>query len=375
MAKKKLMIASDTFLPRWDGVSRSLAEIVPRLSQKYETTLLVPDFNHKKIRIKNVEIIALPIHKFMIGDYRPPKLKSKAVKKIVKKADIVFTQTIGPIGACAIIYAKRLKKPLYAYIHSIEWELVPKSIDKFKNVFSFITKSLARYLYNKCDMIFVPSMQIEKTLAENSIGPEKRIVPLGVNSDEFKPAEKKEEAKKRIGIDPDSTVLGYVGRIGREKDLPTLYRAFRKLTEKYANLKLLIVGPGLRLEDVFKDMEEVKDSIIYIESTNKAWEYYQAMDIFVLPSLTETSSLSTMEAMSCALPVIATDVGCIKEYIKDGKNGYIFEKGNHEMLAKKILKLIDNGELRKAIGYMARKTIIARFSWEKTIKEIEKVLG
>ncbi|MCX8147121.1 MAG: glycosyltransferase, partial [Candidatus Woesearchaeota archaeon] len=74
-------------------------------------------------------------------------------------------------------------------------------------------------------------------------------------------------------------------------------------------------------------------------------------------------------------PVIATDVGCIKEYIKDGKNGYLFEKGNYEMLVKKISKLLDNADLRKAIGLMARKTIAVKFSWEKTIRDIKGVLG
>ncbi|MCX8147136.1 MAG: glycosyltransferase family 4 protein, partial [Candidatus Woesearchaeota archaeon] len=286
MQKKKLLIASDTFLPRWDGVSRFLAEVVPRLSMDYEVRLLVPDFNIKKIKVRNVEITAIPIYKFAIGDYNPPRLRPRKVKKLVKWADTIFTQTIGPIGALTIIYAKRMKKPLYAYMHSIEWELVPKSIDKFKSFFSLLTKLIAKYLYNKCDDIMVPSEQIKKILSENGIKADGKVIPLGVNANEFLPAENKEEAKKKIGISADSLIIGYVGRIGREKDLPTLYKAFRVLKERYTNLKLLIVGPGLKLEDIFKDMEEVRDHIIYIESTNKAQDYYQAMDVFVLPSLT-----------------------------------------------------------------------------------------
>ena len=153
--------------------------------------------------------------------------------------------------------------------------------------------------------------------------------------------------------------------------MPTLYKAFRLLQKKYDNLKLIVVGSGLSIEKVFKSTKD----IVHISSTNKVKDYYQAMDIFVLPSLTETSSLSTMEAMSCGLPVVATNVGHVKFYIKDGKNGYLFPKKEYYVLAKKLSKLIENPDLRKAIGLMARKTITTKFSWEKTVKEIEAVLG
>ncbi|MCX6707513.1 MAG: glycosyltransferase family 4 protein, partial [Candidatus Woesearchaeota archaeon] len=293
----------------------------------------------------------------------------RTIRKLVREADIVFTQTIGPIGTLAMIYTKRAKKPLYSYIHSIEWELVPRSVDKFKNTLVVASKSIARYLYNKSSMIFVPSDEIKDVLDENGIKTEKRIVPLGVNSREFSPPASKDSAKEKIGIGKDSIVIGYIGRIGREKDLKTLYKAFRRLKETSSNIKLLIVGSGIDVKNMFGDMTD----IIHVESTNSAYQYYQALDIFVLPSLTETSSLSTMEAMSCGLPVIATDVGCVSDYIINGKNGYIFPKKDYEALAKKLSKLIENRELRTAIGMMARKTITLRFSWEKTVAEFEKV--
>ena len=196
MIKKKLVIASDTFLPRWDGVSRFLAEIVPRLSMKYDIKLVVPDFG-RKIKIKNVNIVRIPVHKFMVGDYNPPKLKPRVIKRIIKDADIVFIQTIGLIGALAVYYACRFRKPLYAYTHSIEWELVPKSIAKFKSAIAIITRVFARYIYNKCDFIFVPCEDTERILTYAGIKPQKKIVYLGVNSNKFKPASNKENAKKK----------------------------------------------------------------------------------------------------------------------------------------------------------------------------------
>ena len=101
----------------------------------------------------------------------------------------------------------------------------------------------------------------------------------------------------------------------------------------------------------------------------------QAMDIYVLPSLTETTSISTLEAMSCGLPVVVTPVGYVKHYIKDGKNGLLFPKKNSGMLAKKLNLLIKEERLRNKLGAEARKTVIKSFNWEKTVKGIEKALN
>jgi len=91
-----------------------------------------------------------------------------------------------------------------------------------------------------------------------------------------------------------------------------------------------------------------------------------------LPSLTETTSLSTLEAMACGLPVIVSNVGCLREYIKEKYNGLLFPKNNSYVLYEKLKFLIENPSLREEIGKNARKTT-ENFSWEKTILRIKKV--
>ena len=85
--------------------------------------------------------------------------------------------------------------------------------------------------------------------------------------------------------------------------------------------------------------------------------YLHAMDIFVMPSLTETSSLSTLEAMQCGIPVIATPVGHIKEYVESGYNGFLFPRQNPGILMEKIKTLVDNPALRKKLGNNAHKLV------------------
>ncbi|MBI2129502.1 glycosyltransferase family 4 protein [Candidatus Woesearchaeota archaeon] len=372
--KPKLLIATDSFLPRWDGVSRFLSEILPAIKDSYDITVLAPDFKGEYKEIENVKVIRLRVHEFRIGDYNPPRIVYKSINQFVKDADLVWTQTIGPIGAATIFIAKRLKKTTIAYMHSIEWELVSKSISRNRLIgwwTHLIVKIIAWFLYNKCDIIMVPSLQTAELLTWQGIKTKKTVVQLGVDVHKFIPSTNKKQSKKNLGLAEDGIVIGFVGRIGFEKDLLTLYRAFIRLERTYQNIRLFIVGEGRK---ELKELFGRRKSIILSGAVNNVVPYLQAMDIYVLPSLTETSSLSTMEAMSTCLPVVCTPVGVVKEYIRDGKNGLLFPKQNSYVLSKKLEFLIKNPEMRSALGEEARRTIVEKFSWEKTVYKIKRVL-
>ncbi len=358
----KIVIATDNFLPRWDGIARFLSEIIPRMSKEYQITVIAPDFG-KSPDIKNVKIVKIPLTKMQAGDFRIAKFQYSKIKKVIKEdADAVFTQTIGPIGICAILSAKTLFKPVISFIHNIEWELFPKAVSfpLLKKIAYPVTKKFVRFLYNKSNLLIVPSEGIADMLTWQKITTRKKVVHLGVHTDKFE-KENKPEAKKTAGFNPRDFVIGYHGRLGREKDLKTLLRAFVRTRSKHDNVKLLIVGSGAKdVEKLFRN----KEGVVFTGEQNNVIPWIQAMDVYVIPSLTETTSLSTLEAMSCEVAVIATNVGFIKDYLKNGVNGFFFEKQNPYDLAKKIELLISDSELRAKLGREARKTVIESFNWE-----------
>lgn len=375
--KKKLLIATDSFLPRWDGITRFLTEIIPRLKDNYEITVIAPEFpgELKWTELEHVKVIRFPILNLNFGDINFTWFHYSEIKKIVEEQDIVFSQTIGPIGICAIKAAKKLRKPVICYIHSIEWELATRSIDSLKFIINCAMKLLVKHYYNKVDLLLVPSMEVGELYKRNGIAPPYKIVHLGTDTNKFIPA-KDEDYKNRtrdvLGIEHDKVVIGFSGRIGREKNLVTLYRAFRKIEKKYENIKLLIIGKGVKdLEDMFTSQR----NIIMPGAVNNIVPCLQTMDIFVLPSLTETSSLATMEAMSCGVPVVTTPVGYVKDYIKEKENGLFFPFKNSLVLSMKLEMLIKDKELREKLGRNARKTIIERFIWENTVEKIKESLG
>lgn len=373
--KKKLVIATDNFLPRWDGIARFLSEMIPRLHKHYDITVIAPDLG--TYEDPHIKLVKIPLMKiFKVGDFSIPQFKRRTIARVIKDADLVFSQTLGPIGVTAIDVAKRYKKPTAAFIHSIEWELVPRAMGGMllKKYSQMLAKRVAKKMYNNCDLLIMPSQGISELFLWNNIRTKSAIVNLGVDVKKFQPVddEQKLALRGQLGFSVNDLIIGYHGRIGREKDLITLLRAFTRLQLSNHNIKLLIVGDGV--ESVKKQLS-ARQGVILVGAKNNPVPYLQVMDIYCMPSLTETTCLSVLEAMSCQLAVVSTEVGFIKSYIKNGYNGLFFEKQNQYPLAKNIQRLITDEQFRKTLGVNARKTVVEQFSWDKTGKGIEDALN
>jgi 1,2-diacylglycerol 3-alpha-glucosyltransferase len=375
MPKKRLLIATDNFLPRWDGIARFLSEIIPRLSHHYDITVIAPDLG--TYEDPNIRLIKIPLTKFLkVGDFNIPQFKFGKIRKIVKDSDLVFAQTLGPIGYFAIRAAKLHKVPVVSFIHSIEWELVPKALNNvlLKKYSQILAKKVAKRAYNSCNLLITPSNNVAEILLWNNIKTQTEVVNLGVDVEKFKPAESsdiKNELRQKLELKPTDIVLGYHGRISREKDLITLLRAFSRLHLYHQNIKLLIIGEGI--ESIKKQLSS-RRGVLLVGAKNNPIPYLQMMDIYCLTSLTETTCLSLLEAMSCGIACVSTEVGFIKHYIKNNVNGMFFEKQNPYHLARLIERLMNDEALRKKLGDNARKTVSERFSWDKTAEGIENAL-
>ena len=341
-------------------------EIIPKLKKNFEVIIIAPNFGPTKT--SGIKLIKLPLRKIKMGDYHPAKFQYSKIKKEIQNADVVFTQTIGPIGLGSIFAARRFNKPLVSFIHSVERELFPKAISSniLKKFAYPIVTSLTRFIYNKSSLLIVPSSSIADILMWQGIKTRKYIAHLGVDTKKFIKKDK-DLAKKKLGYTKNDFVIGYHGRLGREKDLKTLLRAYVRMRSKYDNVKLLIVGSGVKeVEDLFRNQKGVN----MVGSQDNVVPFINAMDVYAIPSLTETSSLTTLEAMACEIPVIATQVGFIQDYIENGVNGLFFKMQDPYDLKKNLELLYNNSMLRRTLGKKARETILEKFRWEVTAERI-----
>ncbi|NTV23570.1 MAG: glycosyltransferase family 4 protein [Nanoarchaeota archaeon] len=371
---RKMLIATDGFLPRWDGIASFLNQVIPRLEDEFELSIIAPNLGEMTTKYK-AEITRFNTARIRLADNYYASLPNPFVMaKKIASTDIVWVQCLGPIGVFGIILSKLKRKKVVLYLHMIEWEVFPQSqgIDLLKVPLNTLTKALSIMLYRMCDLIIVPSSEHVELMNMAHVRCDKRIVHLGVDAEKYKPSHSKEASKRNLGINPGSFVIGYAGRVSLEKDLKTLYRAYLRVCKKHKDTVLLIAGGGRpELEKMFAN----KPNIILTGLKDNLAPFYQAMDAYVLPSLTETTSLTTMEAMATGVAVVATPVGFVKEYINEGTNGLLFPKKNSFALYQQLEFLIENPEARVKLGENARKTILENYTWDKTADKLRYIFS
>jgi 1,2-diacylglycerol 3-alpha-glucosyltransferase len=224
----------------------------------------------------------------------------------------------------------------------------------------------------------VPYSEIIEILNKNNIKkPDFAVVRLGVNTEKFKQPEKEEinRVREKYHIEKNKIIVSYIGRVSREKGINVLIEAFeslkREYEEKYENVQLLIAGKGI--PEITNNIKN-RPGIIYREINEDSSNIMKAIDIFIMPSLIETTSLVTLEAMSTQKIVIASSVGFVKQYIEDRENGFLFNRGNASQLKIKLKFALDNINRLDDMRRKARETILNRFIWENTAQEIIKIL-
>ena len=374
MNKRKLLLVSDTYLPQIDGTVRFIEEFVKHCKHEFEITLMVPKFSDKENKL-GVKAIFLPVSKLIepLPTYPSIKLNLRnliKIKRAVKDSDIIFAQGPALLSYFAVYYARRYKKKAVFYTHVLPWELLAKSKSSFFwRTIAKIVRKISIYFYNKCDEVYLPYHDLEEQLKSYGIKTKTHIARLGIDIERFALTKNKEASKKKVKIDEKKIVIGYVGRISKEKNLTILLEAFKKI--EIPNISLLLVGSGA--DNLVNKFKETKNCIV-TGFVNNVPDYLNAMDIFVMPSLTETTSLATLEAMSCGLPVIATKVGFIKSYLVKDHNGIFFPRDSATMLALKIEQLIKDPELMRTLGTNARKMVAYSFSWERSVNKIKRLL-
>jgi sugar transferase (PEP-CTERM/EpsH1 system associated) len=180
----------------------------------------------------------------------------------------------------------------------------------------------------------------------------------GINVSTFLKSTTNSIVRKELNIPKDTFIIGVVGRLDPIKDHSTLFRAFEIVCAKKENCCLLVIGDGNERNRLKKMAGK---GVVFLGNRTDVPELMMALDLFVLPSKNEGISNTILEALSAGLPVIATNVGGNPELVDDGHAGLLFQPGDFIGLASKILKYVDNKELRFRHGDAGRKKMIDQF--------------
>ena len=184
------------------------------------------------------------------------------------------------------------------------------------------------------------------------------------------------ETRSRTKAAEECFRVGMVGRFAVPKKQLDLLRAIKLLLNKgHRNLHLVLVGDGELLVECrrYAEMNKMHEYVTFMGARHDIADILQRLDVFCLISDYEGLPISIIEAMRAGLPVVASDVGGVKELVKDGVNGYLVAKGNVSMLAEKLVALKRDRQLCHAMGTKSREKYENEFGINKMIDSIVRV--
>lgn len=176
--------------------------------------------------------------------------------------------------------------------------------------------------------------------------------------------EKGREIKSFLKIEANETVVGTVGRLSSVKAQDRLLRAAQQLILAGYKVRVLLVGEG-PMEQSLKALTKhlaLDRVVVFTGHQEQVIDYLSAMDVFVLPSLSEGIPMALLEALALERPVVATRVGGIPEVIEDGVNGLLVDPGDTSLLARSIRELIEDRSRAIGLGKAGRVRIEEEFS-------------
>jgi glycosyltransferase involved in cell wall biosynthesis len=264
-------------------------------------------------------------------------------------------------------FSKILKIPQISTCHGFL-----KNNRTFK-LYNFIDKLFLKLF---CNQIISVSEELKNELIKNKIN-ESRITviqnavqPIN-NSNEY--MVNRIPMRKHLSIRDDTFIVGYIGRLSEEKGIVYLIKAIKIIEENHKDIKLFIIGEGPQrsILEGFVKSNKLESNVFFTGFQSNIYEWLAALDIFVLPSLTEGTPMALLEAMAAGVPVIASAVGGVPSVIDNGLNGFLITPKNSIELSEKILSLLNDSKLRETFSIEGKNKINKLFNIKDWCKKIE----
>lgn len=325
------------------------------------TTIQITD-----IPIKNFQ----PVGEFELPEYELQKLSFPPILQMLdyiqrEKFTELIISTPGPIGITALIAAKMLGLRASGIYHTDFPQYIRILTDD--SFLETLTWDYMHWFYSQLDLIFVNSGDYRRRWIERGISPDKiEILPRGLDTTLFNPARRDRSFLKQFGVREDATLLLYVGRISKEKDLDVLAAAYKKLRGANGVLQLALVGDGPYLKEM-KSLIPDACCTGYLAGLELAKAYASA-DIFVFPSTTDTFGNVVIEAFASGLPAVVSDQGGPRELVENGKTGYVTRSLDPGDFGDAVLRLVEDKKLRAAMSKNARRSVEDR-DWSEAFKK------
>ncbi|MCX6731769.1 MAG: glycosyltransferase family 4 protein [Candidatus Parcubacteria bacterium] len=356
---KKILIFSTAYLPLAGGAELAVKEITDRISD-FQFDLITLRFNKQWPefeRIGNINVHRVGGPKLLFPFF--------ALFKAGKiPCDLIWSVMANRAGFAALFF--KFFYPRTKFLLTLQ-EGDPFDYPKKQmGALWLFLKPLFRAIFTKADYIQAISNYLAdwaKEMGAKNV----EVVPNGVNVEKFKSQISNLKSN-------DDKILITVSRLVKKNAVGDIIEALKFLPE---NIKLWIIGNGPKEKNLKSQISNLKinDRVKFFGevSQNDLPKYLSQADIFVRPSLSEGLGTAFLEAMAVGLPVIATRVGGIPDFLKDNETGLFCEINNPKSIAEKVKILLENEGLRNKIITNAKKMVIENYDWDLIAGKMKKI--
>lgn len=278
-------------------------------------------------------------------------------QKLLRTMDVVHVHHPFLSGSLAMRYLKQRGIPIIFTNHT-RYDLYAQA---YLPVIPDVVGETALEAYlpvfcRNCDRVIAPSHGMRGVLKRFGVDTPVYVVPNGVDLRPFQQV-KDTERREAFGFQPDDTVLVYTGRIGPEKNLMFLLRAFAGTAQVYRHVKLLIVGDGRERDNLQAWVRSTGlDGMVHFTGMvpyEKLPGYLSVADAYVTASMTEVHPLSVIEAMAAGLPILGMQSVGVGDIVETGKTGLLAPEADLAAFTASMVRMVTDDELRRCLGMNA----------------------
>ncbi len=374
----KILITSEWYAPVINGVVTSILNLENELKkQGHDVRILTLSGNRHSHQEANVTYLAsinagwiYPNARFT---YMP---KSKLIKDLIAwKPDVIHTQAEFSTFLIARRIAKKTGAPIIHTYHTV-YEDYTHYFFPNKRIGKSIAVNLSRFILKRTNQVIAPTQKVQTMLKGYHVDIPIAVIPTGIELERFtsyKDPAQLAQIKSKLQLTPEQTILVYLGRLAKEKNLEEIFNFIKQ--EASPDLVLVVVGGGPYLKNLQNTVKELGiQSSVRFSGMVKPEEvplYYAIGDLFVSASQSETQGLTYIEALSAGLPALCKKDACLEGVITDNENGWQYLTAEDFHLH--LTKFMKDVELRKRLSQNAEALAVRDFSAQNFAKKVSNL--
>lgn len=348
----------------------------------YETTLVAGNVARGEDSMTFVtESLGVPVVR--LGEMRrdiSPLRDARAAAHLVRliketRPHILHTHMAkaGAVGRLAALASGDARPPVI--LHTFHGHVLRHYFGPVRNA---AFRRLERWLARTTTALVAVSPEVRDELVELGVAPAEKfvVIRLGIELPGRVGAEDgRVEQRRMLGIPPERFVVGWIGRMTEVKRTDDVLRIFRQLRENGVDACLCLVGDGPDrpvLERRAKELGIMRDTL-FLGFQQDVAPFYASFDALLLPSVSEGTPVSAIEALAAGKPVVATRVGGVPDVVRDGEDGLLAEAGAIDDLCERLIRLARDPALRERMGASGRERVAGRYGVERLVDEVDSL--